>query len=169
VATTWVLFLNAVVGFQLLDDGTALSVSLVLLSAAIFIIGVGYIALDTGLSWTGFWDDSYLDHNRNVALYVLYQLVPLVFIVAFFVIEAILVLRVLNERRPVIWLSLAALLFTIGQVFNYAISRFICSGTHGAIDGAFFATLFTAASVAMVWYFWSSITEDDWPAPATYP
>jgi hypothetical protein len=167
-ATTWVLLLNAVVGYQLLDDGTLLSVSLVLLSAAIFVIGVGYIALDTGLGWTGYWDSSYSGLNRNLALYVLYQLVPLIFIVVFFMLETILVLRVLNEKKPMRWLALAALLFAISQVFNYAVSKYICSGTNGAIDGAFFATLFTTAAVGMVWYFWSTITEDDWPTPGTF-
>jgi hypothetical protein len=167
-ATTWILLLNAVVGYQLLDDGTLLSVSLVVLSAAVFVVGVGYIALDTGLSWTGYWDSSYTGLNRNLALYVLYQLVPLVFLVVFFILESFLVLRVLKERRPMIWLAAAAVLFAISQIFNYVVSRYICSGTNGAIDGAFFATLFTTAAVGMVWYFWSTITEDDWPAPSQY-
>ncbi|KAG8426844.1 hypothetical protein J3459_007757 [Metarhizium acridum] len=144
IATTWILMLNAVIGYQLIDDGTPLSVGLLIVSAGVLFIGTGYIALDTGLKWTGYWNSSYDAPNRNIALYVLYQLIPLIFLVAFFVLEAVLVLRVLGEIRPMIYLTTAALLFAIGQVFNYAISRFICDGTSGAIDGAF-------------------ITEDDWP------
>ena len=41
VATTWVLLLNAIVGFQLIDDGTPLSVGLVVGSALAFFIGTG--------------------------------------------------------------------------------------------------------------------------------
>ena len=95
----------------------------------------------------------------------------LIFLVAFFVLEAVLVLRILGETRPMIYLSAAAVLFALGQVFNYAISRFICSGTQGKIDGSMFETLFTLFAVVMIWVFWSSITEDDWPMPAanTYP
>ncbi|KAH6606680.1 hypothetical protein Trco_005833 [Trichoderma cornu-damae] len=167
IATTWILMLNAVVGYQLLDDGTPLSLGLLLISAGVLFIGTGYIALDTGLSWTGFWDSSYQLPNRNIALYVLYQLVPLVFLVAFYVLETILVLRILGELRPMIYLTAAALLFAIGQVFNYAISKYICDGTSGKIDGALFETLFTLLAVGMIWVFWSSITEDDWPMPAT--
>ncbi|RFU82031.1 hypothetical protein TARUN_173 [Trichoderma arundinaceum] len=167
ISTTWVLMLNAVVGYQLLDDGTPLSMTLLLISAGMLFIGTGYIALDTGFSWTGFWDSSYHLPNRNIALYVLYQLAPLVFLVAFYVLETILVLRILGELRPMLYLTAAALLFAIGQVFNYVISKYICDGTSGSIDGALFETLFTLLAVGMIWVFWSSITEDDWPMPAT--
>jgi hypothetical protein len=171
VATCWILMLNAVVGYQLIDDGTAASLGLLVFSAALFLIGTGYIALDTGLDFTGFWEDSYDPPNRNIALYVLYQLVPLIFLVAFYVLETILVLRVLGETRPMIYLTAAAVLFAVGQIFQYIVSRYICDGTSGQIDGALFQTLFTLLSVVMVWVFWSSITEDDWPMPVgtSYP
>lgn len=171
ISTLWLLTLNAVVGFQLIDDGTPLSIGIAVLTAGALMVGTGYIALDTGFSFTGYWDSSYDLPNRHIALYVLYQLVPLVFLVAFFILETVLVLRVLGETRPMIWLTAAALLFAIGQVFNYAVSKYICEGTDGAIDGSLFQTLFTLLSVIMIWIFWSSITEDDWPTPAgtTYP
>lgn len=171
IASTWMLMLNAIVGYQFIDDGTPLSLGLILVSAAILLIGTGYIALDTGFSWTGKFDSSYEGPNyRNIALYVLYQLAPLIFLVAFYVLETVLVLRVLGETRPMIYLTLAAILFALGQIFNYAISSHICNGTDGKIDGALFQTLFTLLSVVMVWVFWSSITEDDWPMPVgNYP
>ena len=100
VATLWVLLLNGIVGYQLLDDGTPVSIGLLLVSAAIFFIGTGYIALDTGFSWTGYWDSTLDAPNRAYALYTLYQLVPLVFLFVFFVLEAFLVLRILGERKP---------------------------------------------------------------------
>ncbi|CAJ0552033.1 Ff.00g060120.m01.CDS01 [Fusarium sp. VM40] len=172
IATCWILMLNAVVGYQIIDDGTPLSIALIVLSAGILLVGTGYIALDTGLSWTGYWDDSYKSpDNRNIALYVLYQLVPLIFIVAFLVLETILVIRILGETRPMIYLAAAALLFAFGQVFNYAVSKYICEGSSGKVDGSLFQTFFTLLAVIMIWIFWSSITEDDWPMPVTntYP
>jgi len=65
-----------------------------------------------------------------------------------------------------VWLASSALLFAIGQVFDFVISTHICNGTNGKIDGALFETLFTLLAVIMVWMFWSSITEDDWPLVA---
>lgn len=164
VTTLWVLLMNAAVGFQLLDDGTPASLALIGGSALAFFVGTGYIALDTAFSWTGFWDDSVTEpRHRSLALYTLYQLAPLVFLVLFFVLEAVLVVRVLGERKPMIYLAAAAILFAIGQVFNYVISVHICRPTNGKINGAFFETLFTLFSVVGIWVFWSSITEDDWP------
>ena len=163
VATLWVLLLNALVGFQLLDDGTAVSMLLIGGSAAAIFVGTGYIALDTAFSWTGFWDSSHGGAHSHKALYTLYQVVPLVFLFLFFVFESILVLRVLGERKPMIYLVAAALLFAIGQIFNYIVSVHICTGSNQQINGAFFETLFTLLSVVAIWVFWSSITEDDWP------
>lgn len=159
--------MNAIVGFQILDDGTPISLGLIVLSAAVLFIGTGYITLDTGFNWTGEFESSYNLPNRNIALYVLYQLVPLIFLVAFYVLEGFLVLRVLGELRPMIYLTGAAVLFALGQVFNYVISPYICNGTASKIDGALFETLFTLLAVVMVWVFWSSITEDDWPTAVT--
>ncbi|KAK2066284.1 hypothetical protein P8C59_000114 [Phyllachora maydis] len=167
VATTWILMLNAVVGYQLLDDGTPASLGLLAGSGLAFLIGTGYIALDTGFQWTRYWNDSYELPNRHIALYVLYQLAPLIFLVIFYVLEAILVLRVLGETRPMLFLTGAAVFFALGQIFNYVVSSHICNGTLGKIDGAMFETMFTLASVVMIWIFWSSITEDDWPMPVS--
>jgi hypothetical protein len=171
IATTWILMLNAVVGFQIIDDGTPLSMGLMIVSSAVFFVGTGFIALDTGFKWTGYWNPSYDVPNRHLALYVLYQLVPLIFLVAFVVLEAILVLRVLGERAPMMYLAGALALFALGQIFNYVVSPYICEGTSGKIDGALFETLFTLLSVVLVWFFWCTITEEDWQAPVgnTYP
>lgn len=99
VATLWILMMNGAVGYQLIDDGTALSLALIFGSAAALFIGTGYIALDTGFSWTGFFDTTGPTY-QSYSLYTLYQLVPLVFLVVFFILEAVLVLRVLGEVRP---------------------------------------------------------------------
>src|SRR5690554_6197247 len=115
VATTWILMLNAAVGYQIIDDGTPMSIGLIVASAAVLFIGTGYIALDTGFQWTGHFESSLTAPNRNIGLYVLYQLAPIIFLSAFFILEAILVLRVLGEKKPMIYLGAAALLFAIGQ------------------------------------------------------
>lgn len=101
--------LNGIVGYQLLDDGTPLSLGLMLVSAALLFIGTGYIALDTGFGWTGYWDSSLSGNNRAYALYTLYQLAPIVFLVIFFLLEAFLVLRILGERKPLSksWISVS--------------------------------------------------------------
>ncbi|KAL2825474.1 chitin synthase III catalytic subunit [Aspergillus cavernicola] len=162
-ATSWVLFLNALVGFQFLDDGTPASLGLFAASATAIFVGTGYIALDTAFDWTGEFATSPSNY-RNIALYVLYQLFPLVCLVVFFILETYLVVRVLGEYRPMVYLAAAAVIFAIGQVFNYVVSVHICNATDGKINGALFETLFTVIAVGSLWFFWSSITEDDWPS-----
>ncbi|KAH9845243.1 Chitin synthase export chaperone [Teratosphaeria destructans] len=167
VATLWILMMNGAVGYQLIDDGTPLSLLLVFGSAAALFIGTGYIALDTGFSWTGYWDSTLTAPNRAYALYTLYQLIPLVFLVVYFILETVLVIKVLGEIKPMAYLTGGALCFAMGQIFQYVISVHICNGTNGKINGGLFETLFTLAAVVLIWIFWSSITEDDWPMPVT--
>jgi len=92
--------LNGAVGYQAIEDGTPLSTGLILLSSTAIFVGTGYIALDTGFSWTGYWDSTLDAPNRAYALYTLYQLVPLLFLFVFFLMETYLVLRVLGEKKP---------------------------------------------------------------------
>lgn len=165
LACTWILLINAIIGYQLWEDGTLFSMGMSVFSASMLCIGTAYIALDTGFSWTGYFNSSLNGQNRSIGLYITYQLLPLIFIVIYFILTSILVLRILGELRPMIYLTSAAILFTIGQVFNYVVSIHICEGSSGKLNGAFFETLFTLTSVVMVWVFWSSITEDDWPTP----
>ena len=71
----------------------------------------------------------------------------------------------LRANSVTVYLTGAALLFAIGQIFNYVISTHLCQASDGKINGALFETLFTLLAVSAVWTFWSSITEDDWPLP----
>ncbi|KAF8454958.1 chitin synthase III catalytic subunit-domain-containing protein [Terfezia claveryi] len=139
-ATFWVLLLNAIVGYQLLDDGTILSILLVGGSMVVVFIGTGYIAMDTALGWTDTFVTLKSEGYRNYALYVLYLLFPIISVAAYFILESVLVLK----------------------VFDFVISVHLCNATSGKIDGSLFQTLFTLLSVVTLWYFWSSITEDVW-------
>lgn len=165
LSCAWILMLNAIVGFQLWEDGTFPSLGALIVSTAILCLGTAYIALDTGIGLTGYFDSSLTSPNRNIALYVLYLLLPWIFLSISFVLETILVLRILGEIRPMFYLATAAVLFIIGQLFNYVASIHICYASSGKINGALFKTFFTLLSVVMAWVFWSSITEDDWPSP----
>lgn len=94
--------INGAVGMELIDDGTIFSIILILASAACFIVGVGYVALDTGLNWSGYWETPIVQAapNRSYALYTLYLLVPLLFLSIYFVVEAVVVVGILGEKKP---------------------------------------------------------------------
>ena len=102
-ATTWILMLNGAVGYQLIDDGTPLSMGLALGSAALLFIGTGYIALDTGYDWSGYFNTTCIQNppfNRSYSLYTLCVLLPMVFLFIYFILESILVIKVLGEIKP---------------------------------------------------------------------
>lgn len=125
-------------------------------------VPAAYIAVDTGFDFTGTFNPN-PDTLKNYALYVMYLLWPLIMLVAYFILECVLVLVVLRESRPIIILAIAAVLFAIGQIFDFVISVHIRCATDGKIDGTLFETLFTLLAVIALWFFWSSITEDEWP------
>lgn len=182
-STSWVLFLNSIVSFQLLIDGTLLSVGLVAGSALIIFGGTLYIGLDTMYGWTDTFVPRHETEYRNIALFVLYQLFPLVCLVAFYVVESGVCLGLLAEKAPfsksllsninneltdpfdwhrlAVYLTLAALLFAIGKIFEYVISTHICQSTHGRINGTLFESFFTLAALVVLWVFWNMITDDD--------
>jgi hypothetical protein len=94
------LLLNGAVGYQIVEDGTPISIGLITISSLIIFIGTGYIALDTGFSFTNYWTTSLDAPNQAYALYTLYLLAPLVFLFIYFCMEIFLVLRVLGEATP---------------------------------------------------------------------
>lgn len=63
-------------------------------------IGTGYITMDTALGWTDTFLTLESEGYRNYALYVLYLLFPIISVAAYFILESVLVLKVLGERRP---------------------------------------------------------------------
>lgn len=96
------LMLNGAVGYQALDDGSPLSLGLLFGSTAALFIGTGYIALDTGYDWTGYWNSAstQMAPNREYSLYTLYLLCPLIFLFIYFCLAFFLVVTVLGERKP---------------------------------------------------------------------
>jgi hypothetical protein len=161
--------LNALIGFQWLDDGTPLSLGLILGSALMFFIGTGFIAADTAFAWTQTFQPSNTTDLKNVGLYVLYLLFPLICLFVYFCLEGFIVVKILGERRPLFILAGAALAFAIGQIFDFVISVHICVGTNGKIDGSPFESLFVLISVVLLWWYWISIVEGEYPESEAAP
>lgn len=129
----------------------------------LFFIGTGFIAADTAFAWTSTFQASDPLTLKNDGLYVLYLLFPLICLFVYFCIESFIVIRILGERRPLFLLLGAVLAFALGQIFDFVISVHICLGTDGKIDGSLFETLFTLISVGLLWWFWISIVEGEYP------
>jgi len=149
------LLINGFVGFQLYEDGTALSVWLLRsISFAMFII-TGLVSLATFKSWAG------LGAGNTVGLFVVLYLVSGLALLIYVVMQIILVVNTLQDRWPLGDIAFGAFFFVIGQVILYVFSNTICNAVQHYLDGLFFATIFNLLAVMMVYKYWDSITRED--------
>ncbi|KAI9218135.1 chitin synthase III catalytic subunit [Blastocladiella britannica] len=154
-ATFWTLLLNGFVGFQWTEDGTALSLWIIRISAAVMFALSFFVSLATFNSWSPFSAAS------PVVLFGLFFVLHLLMLVVYLVMQVVLVLNTLDNRWPLGDLFFGTLFFTTGQVFVMGLSETICDAAKHYIDGLFFGATFTLLSVMMVYKYWDSITKDD--------
>ncbi|KAF8337559.1 chitin synthase III catalytic subunit [Cantharellus anzutake] len=166
----WGLLANAIVSTQFVEDGTPSSL---IPFYGIYIILFGattYISLDTAFSFTTAFNPSNPPSIlQNVPLFVLTSVWPAFCAFAYFIIISYVVVRMLDEGRPLLWFLVAALLFVLSQLDYFLLSKVICKGTNAKIDGSFVATILETLSVGVLFGGWVSITEDTWEDPYLYP
>ncbi|KAJ5351283.1 hypothetical protein N7452_000257 [Penicillium brevicompactum] len=149
------LLVNGFVGFQLYEDGTALSVWLIRVpSASMFALSF-IISLATFKSWGS------MGPQNTTGLFVVLYLFNAISIAVYLVMQLILVTNTLDDRWPLGHISFGALVFIIGQVLLYQFSDVICVNVKHYLDGLFFATFCNLLAVMMIYKFWDSITKED--------
>ena len=154
-ATVWCLFVNGLVGFQLVEDGTPLVVWVLRGSCIGAFLVAGAIALCTFKSWIG------LSPTKTLAFCIVSYIGSAVLLSAYVILQLILVLRTLQDRWPLGDILIGALFFTTGQVILYVFSTTVCEHVQHYIDGLFFATICNLLGVMMVYKYWDSITKED--------
>lgn len=196
VATTCVLYLNAFVGFQIITDGTPLSLSLIGGTGVIVGAAASFFTWYTTLTSTS---PLYMSATGNsAALWILHIILPLAFVIGFFVvsvgffshlicqfvnfaiqdlqaktntpskiIQMYLVIRLLGETRPKVFLGASLFFWLVAQGFTFVVNHLLCNAASNQIDGAFASTLFTFIAVFFVYKYWDSITEDESEAQLT--
>ncbi|KAJ5161494.1 hypothetical protein N7492_006886 [Penicillium capsulatum] len=149
------LLINGFVGFQLYEDGTALSVWLIRITSGATFAMTFVIALLTFKSWGG------LGPQNTVGLFVVLYLLNAIAVAVYIVMQLLLVVNTLDDRWPLGHICFGVLVFIIGQVLLYAFSDTICNNVQHYMDGLFFATFCNLLAVMMVYKFWDSITKED--------
>ncbi|GAA5967011.1 hypothetical protein JCM3765_003680 [Sporobolomyces pararoseus] len=153
--TYWALLVNGFVGFQVVEDGTP--VSLWTLHGTTFAVGLitGLIALGT------FKNSAGLSSSKPTALFVFEFIFPLICVVIYVVAQLLLVVRTLDDRWPLLDIAFGCFFFIAAQVLFYGFSNTICDQASHYIDGTFFHTLCTLFGTMMVYKYWCSITKED--------
>ena len=150
------LCINGFLGFQVYEDGTALSVWLLRGLSAIWGAIVFLVSILTYKSIGGLGPDNTI--GLFVVLYVLNALLLAIYI-------GMQVLLVLGTLEDWFWpmgnIVFGVFFFVIGQVILYALSDTICSKAEHYLDGTFFATITNLLGVMMVYKYWDGITTED--------
>jgi len=154
-ATFWTLLLNGFVGFQFAEDGTALSLWSIRVSAA----GIGLISFIIAI--VTFTSNGGLSPTNTIGLFVVYYMLNGVFLAVYVVLQIILVFNTLDDRWPFGDIAFGVFFFAAGQVVMLLLSQPLCVATNHYIDGLFFAHVFSLLAVMMVYKYWDSITKDD--------
>ncbi|KAJ5633820.1 hypothetical protein N7528_001662 [Penicillium herquei] len=149
------LLVNGFVGFQLYEDGTALSVWLIRVPSAIMFAMTFIISLLTFKSWGG------LGPENTVGMFVVLYLFNAISLAVYVIMQILLVVNTLDERWPLGHILFGVAVFIVGQVLLYAFSDLICNNVQHYLDGLFFATFCNLLAVMMVYKFWDSITKED--------
>ncbi|KAJ5904148.1 Chitin synthase export chaperone [Penicillium tannophilum] len=151
------LLVNGFVGFQLYEDGTALSVWLVRIPSAIMFAITFVISLLTFKSWSG----GALGPENTVGMFVVLYIINAICIAIYIVMQLLLVVNTLDDRWPLGHICFGVAVLIIGQVLLYAFSDLICNNVQHYMDGLFFATFCNLLAVMMVYKLWDSITTED--------
>jgi uncharacterized membrane protein YhaH (DUF805 family) len=139
------LLVNGFVGFQLYEDGTALSVWLLRFASLGMFILSGAISLLTLKGWGGLSPDS------TTGLFVVVYVINALCLVVYLTMQIILVVNTLHDRWPLWHIAFGIFFLVIGQVILYVFSASICESANHYLDGLFFATLCNLLSVMMVY------------------
>lgn len=149
------LLINGFVGFQLYEDGTALSVWLLRLSSMAMFAVSFVVSLLTFKSWAG------LSPTKGIGLFVVLYILNAICIAVYLLMQILLVVYTLDDRWPLGTMVFGVFVFVIGQTLLYALSDTICENVQHYLDGVFFATLGNLLAVMSVYKFWDSITKED--------
>jgi hypothetical protein len=164
VALFWALLANAIVATQVVEDGTLSSmVPFGIMAVISLAVGI-YISLDIALGITDVIGGVSEPPNalRSIALFVITSIWPAACAIIYLGIMAYIVLRVLNETRPMWYYILSAALFVLSQLAWFLLGRIICKGSNSKVDGSFIGTVLETAAVGVLYLAWKSITEESW-------
>ncbi|KAF2225679.1 chitin synthase export chaperone [Elsinoe ampelina] len=154
-ATAVSLLISGMVGFQLYEDGTKLSVWLLRTGALVMFIVTFAVNIFTFKGIAG------LGPTKTIGLFVVLYIATAIFVFVYIVMQFLLVFGTLTERWPAGHLAFCVFFFVAGQVILYVFADSVCEGVQHYMDGLLFATVCNLLAVMMVYKYWDSITRED--------
>jgi len=155
ISTFWCLFVNGLVPFQWLDEGSAASLWFVRISVTLVAV------LSSLITYATFQSALFFSKTNPVFLFIITFILPMLGAALYIAIQVYLVLNRLSTYWPLGDLALATIFFVLGQTVTFFLSGTICETTKHYIDGNFFGMLCLGLSVMMIYKYWDTVTEDE--------
>ncbi|PVU89537.1 hypothetical protein BB559_003326 [Furculomyces boomerangus] len=159
--TFWALLYFGFVGFQLIPDGSIMSMFLMALTMLVVFIASGFLAADVTFNITKALQITTKYPSVSQTLFSIVFIFSAVCVICFVLCQFIIVFRFLAGRKPLLWLVCAGLSLVLGVALNIFLSSTICKSTSNAINSSMFATFLYSIAVFFVYRFWYTITEDE--------
>ncbi|KAJ3047815.1 Chitin synthase, class 7, partial [Rhizoclosmatium hyalinum] len=132
VSTFWCLMYNGIVGFQWTEDGTPQSLWTLRLSTLAVLLITFTVSILTFFNLGG------LSSAAPMGLFIMYLILPAIFLITYLVLQITLVLTTLDDRWPLGDLLFSFFFFLIGIVLEFVIGPQLCELATHYVDGMFF-------------------------------
>ncbi|KAI8459551.1 chitin synthase III catalytic subunit, partial [Phakopsora pachyrhizi] len=155
----WIGFLQ----FQLLEDGSSLSLTIVTIWNLICLVPFDYIFLDTAFGITTYFLSKPASHLYSPWTFSMVFLFPIISVFLYSIFTITVSIKTLREFKPILILLLSLTSLLIGTVlFRYILTVRICESSRAKVDGSFLGSLFETFSLMLFYLLWINLTEEDW-------
>ncbi|GME69223.1 unnamed protein product [[Candida] boidinii] len=156
-ACSWSLFYAGLTSFNLWDDGSISSMSVLYVSSVIAFAVDFIVALLTFKGWA-----STLGPHNTTPLFVFMYVLNGILLVSWFLCQIFVCFFILIRN----WWAIGALAFVCffyvaSQVLLYAVSQQICESVKHYVDGLMFSVISSLFCVMMIYKYYDIITYDD--------
>eukprot|EP00835_Amoeboradix_gromovi_P004859 NODE_409_length_9212_cov_0.585537.p3 type:complete len:295 gc:universal NODE_409_length_9212_cov_0.585537:8590-7706(-) len=153
----WILFLNGFVGYQVVEDGSKISIGGIVLSTALISLMAGLFTNGVGNGTSGSFGGP--ARTNSPALYGILLVWPIISVTLYCILMTYLVFKQLSQRKPIIYLLIAVVLFVLSVIFYMTVSNSLCLASGNALNGSPFGIILSFIAYVMLFKFWFAITE----------
>ncbi|CCH58935.1 hypothetical protein TBLA_0B00920 [Henningerozyma blattae CBS 6284] len=157
-AACWSLLIIGFLGFNLWEDGTTKSMTLVRGFSVLGFIANFLAAILTFKNWI---EQGRIPNTDTTAFFAVVYVLNLVILFTYTVCQVLVSIYVVRNLWVTGAIFLGVAFFTIGQVVVYRFSVEVCEGVTHYLDGLFFGSICNIFTLMMLYKTWDMTTDDD--------
>ncbi|CCF58644.1 hypothetical protein KAFR_0F00470 [Kazachstania africana CBS 2517] len=157
-ASCWSLLINGLLGFNIWEDGTYKSMTLV---RGFSFLGFAANFLASILTFKDWIQDHEMGSTNATAMVVVVYIVNAVILLVYVICQLLISLFVVKNLWVTGSIILGVFFFVMGQIIVFALSTPICEKFQHYLDGLFFGSLCNIFALMMLYKTWDMTTDDD--------